>query len=387
MDTDIAAALDRLRTGEGWLHASDGRFRSLFGRDASISALQLLPLDGSVADATLEVLGRAQGRLDDPLTEEEPGKIAHEIRDQDLDQYVAHGWPVREGRLRYFGSVDASAWYVILYGACRRLGRDPGRAAGRSAQAAAGWLAGQPDPLSYHRRTPAAGLQHQGWRDVAWDLEGRGHGPLDRAGRPLRPPVAMAEVAALAWRALVEATEVLGPAFGPARDRALQSFETTFLRGGGPPAFARHAGGIVSVATSDLGHILWTGILDHWPEAARQTAARLTQPDLATAFGLRTLSSEAAGFDVLGYHTGAVWPFVTWLGAGGLGPHQPQAAAALQSGMQEAVSRLGGFPELFGVGLDSRLVASPEACSTQAWTLGAVAAARAGWDGRAWVAG
>jgi len=104
-----ADPLDQLRTEEGWLRASsgDGRFASLFGRDALIAALQLLPIDPSVADATLARLGRELGQRDDPLTEEEPGKVLHEARDDDLEVYVAHGWPVRAGRLRYYGSVAA----------------------------------------------------------------------------------------------------------------------------------------------------------------------------------------------------------------------------------------------------------------------------------------
>ena len=53
---DPRAAIERLRTPEGWLTASapEGRFASLFGRDALVSALQLLPVDPSIAHATLE---------------------------------------------------------------------------------------------------------------------------------------------------------------------------------------------------------------------------------------------------------------------------------------------------------------------------------------------
>ena len=97
------------------------------------------------------------------------------------------------------------------------------------------------------------------------------------------------------------------------------------------------------------------------------------EPDLATPFGLRTLSSAHPAFRSDGYHTGAVWPFDTWLGAPWLWP-----------GMLEAVERVGGFPELYVVERDGTLRPHPEACAVQAWTVGAVLAARAGWDGRAW---
>src|SRR5438309_4958625 len=155
---DPRAALEQLRTPEGWLTASapDGRFGSLFGRDALVSALQLLPVDPSIAHATLERLGRELGGRVDPETEEEPGKVLHEARDHDLDAYVAHGWPVRDGRLRYYGSVDAGPWFLIVLGALARSGgavdahRDAGVRVAR-------WLASSPMPLAYRRRNPSAG--------------------------------------------------------------------------------------------------------------------------------------------------------------------------------------------------------------------------------------
>lgn len=381
MDADLAAAVDRLRAPDGHLWASAGdRFQSLFGRDSLITALQLMPHDPAIAIATLDVLGRHLGQQDDPAREEEPGKVPHEVRDGDLAAYTAHGWPVRDGRLRYYGSVDATAWYVIVYAALARAGAAP-VAVRPCAERAATWLACQPQPLRYQRRNQAAGLEHQSWRDVAWDLQGNGHGVVDDAGHPLVAPVALASVAALAWRALADAAEVLGPAHEAARDGARRAFDDTF--GAAVPAFAVHDGGSVVGATSDLGHVLWTGILGR-TAAAEATAARLAEPDLFTSHGLRTLPSGHPAFSVTGYHTGAVWPFDTWLGAGGMAPVDRAAAAALLGGVAAAVTEVGGFPELYGVDLDGHVVPSPEACRVQAWTVGAVAAARTGWDGRSW---
>src|SRR5438034_1294226 len=242
---DPRAALERLRTAEGWLTASapDGRFGSLFGRDALVSALQLLPVDPSIAHATLERLGRELGTRVDPETEEEAGKVLHEARDRDLDEYIAHGWPVRDGRLRYYGSIDAGPWFLIVLGALARRGHDIGdhREAGLQV---ARWLASSPMPLAYRRRNPSAGLQHQGWRDVAWDLEGNGHGVIGSDGKPLRPPVALAQVQALAWRALHEAACVLDAGLAVAAERARAAFRTAFEGEGGVPAFACHAGGV-----------------------------------------------------------------------------------------------------------------------------------------------
>src|SRR5205085_2510223 len=263
---DARAAIEQLRTPEGWLTASASgeRFGSLFGRDALVSALQLLPLDSSIAHATLERLGRELGTRADPDTEEEPGKVLHEARDHDLDEYVVHGWPVRDGRLRYYGSIDSGPWFLIVLGALARAGEDVA-AHLEAARRVAGWL-------------------------VARDM----------------------------------------------RSAFMHSFVGTR---DAPPAFARHGESqkLDRSVTSDLGHVLWTGILDDLPIVRRATHTRLRAPDVRTPFGLRTLAASHAGFRPDGYHTGAVWPFDTWLGAGGLDAVEPGSGEELRAGTVDAV--------------------------------------------------
>src|SRR5262249_2742034 len=153
----------------------------------------------------------------------------------------------------------------------------------------------------------------QGWRDAAADDHTPGHGAVDASGAPLRPPVALAQVGALAWRALVEAVMIFGTEFAVAEAAAHAAFTATFVADtigradDNPVALARGAGGLDWSATSDLGQVLWTGIVDR--DTAARIAARLEQADLATAFGFRTLSRAHVAFSPHGYHTGAVWPF------------------------------------------------------------------------------
>ena len=129
-----------------------------------------------------------------------------------------------------------------------------------------------------------------------------------------------------------------------------------------------------------------TGILDEPPIVRRATHTRLRAPDIRTPLGLRTLAASHHGFRPDGYHTGAVWPFDTWLGAGGLDAVEPGSGDELRRGVVDAVNRLGAFPELYVVELDGALRPHPESCEVQAWTAGAVLAIEAGWDGRAWAA-
>ena len=135
--------LEPLLSPEGWAHASaepvdaadPGRFHALFGRDSLILALQVLPRRPQVAAATLRALAARQGSVEDPETEEQPGRILHEDRPVAPDWLVQRGWPVRGGALRYFGTSDATSWFLVVLDATRDGGlaqelADARRAAG-----------------------------------------------------------------------------------------------------------------------------------------------------------------------------------------------------------------------------------------------------------------
>jgi glycogen debranching enzyme len=103
---DLASLL--VRDGDDrYFAAGTPWFLTLFGRDSLWSALMSLPLGTDVAGETLRVLARLQGERHDPVTEEAPGKILHEIR---------HGSQVDRGDLPplYYGSVDATPLFVIV---------------------------------------------------------------------------------------------------------------------------------------------------------------------------------------------------------------------------------------------------------------------------------
>ena len=114
--------LEPLLSGEGWVYASTpplaegdpGRYHALFGRDSLICALQVLPAQPDVARSTLRALAALQGRRDDPETDEQPGKILHEYRPDAPTWHTEHGWPVRDGELRYYGSSDSTPWFLVL---------------------------------------------------------------------------------------------------------------------------------------------------------------------------------------------------------------------------------------------------------------------------------
>jgi glycogen debranching enzyme len=160
--------------------------------------------------------------------------------------------------------------------------------------------------------------------------------------------------------------------------RALVS--ATFL----PDVMALEGGGdgvAVPGAGSQLGWLLWAGALS--PEAAAAAADRLCAPDVLTGFGLRTLSSDASAFSPQAYHRGAVWPFDSWLGWGGLrAAGRVEAAERVRRGVLAALDRLGRFPELYAVTAAGTLEPIPISNRVQAWTVGARWALEHEWDGR-----
>jgi glycogen debranching enzyme len=286
----------------------------LFGRDSLISSLQLLPVRPDLARATLRALADRQGRVIDPVTLEAPGKIGHEFRREPPRTLLDAGWP-HHGEFNYFASADATTWFLVVLGFLRHA-----------------------------RSTTPGGLVQQGWRDSHGPHDPSGGGILDAHGRPPGSGLADADTQAVAYAAL----RALGTLDPDARwaDRA-RAFRSRVSGAFGPEDMAIEPDG--------------AGALE--PPAAAAAAARLCEPDVLTAFGLRTLSSGSPAFDPHAYHRGSIWPFDSWIGWVGLRAHRRIAAAErVRTGVLAAIERLGGAPELYAVTRTGEL--EPTALST-----------------------
>jgi glycogen debranching enzyme len=356
--------IDELLSEEGWPYASSppveagdpGRFHCLFGRDSLITALQLLPERPDVARATLQALADRQGRASHPGTQEEPGKIGHEFRDA----------PAREFVVAYYGTADATSWFIVL--ASLVEGFD------EAARPAGEWLVGALDRgggLVRHAPGEWGALTQQGWRDTIDPTQAYGGGILRPDGGVPEPPLADVDSQAVAYAAL----RALGE---DSRADALRDRLSALV----PDAMAVEAGDrVVEGAGSQLGWLLWADALD---DGAREAAAeRLCRPDILTAYGLRTLSSDSPVFEPHAYHRGTVWPFDSWLGWGGLrAAGRAEAAERVRTGVLDALDRLGRSPELYAVGLDGEVEHVALSNRVQAWTVGARWALENEWDGR-----
>jgi glycogen debranching enzyme len=384
------AGLDELLSEDGWPHASaastapgdPGRFHALFGRDAAITALAVLPARPEVARATLRALAPLQGSEDDPATDQEPGKIVHEWWPQAPERLAAAGWPVREGELRYYGSADSTSWFLVLLASLgdRELAAElepTWRAAGEWLERAIERGVGL---VRHGPRRARGGLVQQGWRDAEdpTDPAHHGAGILTPDGEAPAAPLADADsqaVAVVALRAIgvLSGEERWGDEAAQLAARVAESFgpETMAIAGDGTR---------VPGAGSQLGWLLWADALGG--EARGRAAERLCRPDVLTEWGLRTLSSEHPQYGPGFYHRGAVWPFDSWLGWSGLRAAGRAEAATVRSGVLAAIEAIGGAPELYAVGADGPQ-SIPIANRLQAWTVGARWALAEGWDGRA----
>jgi glycogen debranching enzyme len=388
-DQNEVPGLGALLSPEGWAFASSlpvdgddrGRFHALFGRDSLITALAVLPVRPDVARATLHALAALQGAREDPEMDEEPGKIVHEYRPRSPERYEYLGWPVSDAELRYYGSADGTAWFLIVLASL-----DDAALAAELEPAwrgAAGWLERaleRGDGLLTHgpRRAPG-GLAQQGWRDAVDAARPDGPGILRPDGTVPAPPLADADTQAVALVALRAAWRLSGEQrflerHGDLAARVAERF--------GPDVMAVAGdGSAVEGAGSQLGWLLWSGSLP--PDATGALARRLVDDDVLTPFGLRTLSSRSPVFDPEAYHRGGVWPFDAWLGWGGLrAAGRAAEAERVRTGVLDALDRLGDAPELYAVGPEGpRAVATSN--RVQAWTVGARWALAARWDGRA----
>jgi glycogen debranching enzyme len=363
-----------LRDGDDrFLAAGSPWFLTLFGRDSLWAARMLAPLDTDLTLSTLRALARRQGRVEDPATEEQPGKILHEVRKQVLD--------LGEQRLPplYYGSVDATPLFVCALADAHAWGADPDqvRALLPAARRCLEWVMAQSERsgwLTYIDHT-GEGLANQGWKDS--------HDGIQFAdGRLAEPPISLSEVQAYAHDAAVRGGALLaelGEDPVPGLDAWVTDLRSRFAHdfwvhddAGGHVAVAldRHGERVDSVA-SNLGHLLDTGLLDL--EATGRVADLLGDDSLDSGFGLRTLSSASPRFSRLSYHGGSVWPHDTAIAVRGLAAvGRFDEAAGLALGLVRAAEAFDDrLPELYGGDSASdadRPSAYPAACRPQAWS-------------------
>jgi glycogen debranching enzyme len=354
-------------------------FMTLFGRDSLIASFQALPYLPRLAATTLRALAARQATLRDDFHEQEPGKILHELRFGELTVFG------ERPHSPYFGTADATPLFLVLLDEYQRWsGNDElVRALEPNARAALAWIEDSGDAdgdgyVEYARRNQTTGLVNQGWKD-SWDAIQFADGTLARG------PIATCEIQGYvydAWRRSARlARELWGDAALAERlERQAADLRERFRRDFWMPERGCHALALdgdkrqVDSLTSNIGHLLWSGLLDD--EQAAATADRLMGDELYSGWGVRTLGAGEAGYNPLGYHTGTVWPHENSLIAAGLARYgRREAAAQIASAILRAAGHFEHrLPEVFAgypASLTTIPVAFPTASRPQAWAAGA----------------
>ncbi|HEX6967754.1 MAG TPA: glycogen debranching N-terminal domain-containing protein [Micromonosporaceae bacterium] len=353
-------------------------FMTLFGRDSIFTSLQTLPFIPSQAATTLRILAFLQGTRFDDFRDEDPGRILHEFR------YGESAAFEEQPHSPYYGSVDATPLFVILLDEYERWTGDWElvQALERQVRAAINWIDEYADLMGngyiwYEPRNKVNGLENQCWKD-SWDaiayrdgrLPGFPRATCELQGYAYDAKLRAARLARLVWNDPEYARRLEREAAG-LKERFNQDF---WVEDGCYYALALDAeGGQVDSLTSNIGHLLWSGIVPK--ERAGKIAEHLVGDRLFSGWGVRTMAKGEGRYNPIGYHVGTVWPFDNSFIAWGLRRYGfDDEAGIIAGGILDAAGYFHGrLPEAFG-GYDREVtkypVEYPTACSPQAWSTG-----------------
>jgi glycogen debranching enzyme len=358
---DMRMLLDRYSTG---IYPTGGMpwFAVPFGRDALFTSSFVLGMNPEVARGALRFQAAHQGRRVDPATDEEPGKILHEVRDGAV---VEQGlWP----HILY-GTVDATPLFLCVLAETMDWTGDTGLLdelwpAAEAALARCDAY-GDKDGDGYIEYGIGSEARNQGWKDSNDSL-------TNVDGSDVVRPAALCEVQGYLYRGLLGMARKR-PALQKRANELRERFDSDFWMdrerfvAQSLDASKRK----VEAVTSNPGHCLWAGILP--AGHARAVAERLLASDMFSGWGIRTLSTGAINYDPRSYHNGSIWPHDNAIAAAGLRSSgfvreaEIVARATLEAGMAYADRRL---PELFS-GAERTPREAPEdyeaSCRPQNW--------------------
>ncbi len=362
--------IGKLKDRRGFIEAGYPRFQRLFGRDSLITAWQFLNTNPDITRKTLEILAEFQGTKIDPERDEEPGKILHEHiigRKRHPDGYFP---------LPYYGSVDSTSWFLILFSFYFSKTKDEKflKKHWKNILLALNWSFNfgdrDNDYFLEYKRKRRPGLFHQGWKD---GFKNHLH---------ITPPVAIVEVQGYQYLALIEIAklakilgdEILAKSLLKRAEKLKKNFNKKFWMKD-KRYFALGLDGKKrqrKAVTSSPGHLLFTGICDK--EKEKTIVKRLFEKDLWTSYGIRTHSSLEPDFDPRSYHSGSVWPHDNWIIAQGLKKlGYKREYLKIKNALLMAYKKLGFIPEFYGVGQDGKIIINglqAEPCPIQAWAIG-----------------
>jgi glycogen debranching enzyme len=229
------------------------------------------------------------------------------------------------------------------------------------------------DGLVEYKRLTDRGLRNQGWKD-SWD------GINFADGRIAEPPIALCEVQGYVYAALHARASIArhqgDHAKADSLTRRAGDLKATFNQRFWLADRGWFAVGLdrdktpIDALTSNVGHCLWTGIVDE--DKAARVAEVLLSKEMFSGWGVRTLATTMGAYNPLSYHNGSVWPHDNAIAAAGLMRYgYVEEAQTIAEAILDAAQCFNGrLPELF-TGIDRSMfpkpVPYPTSCSPQAW--------------------
>ena len=380
--------------GHGLL-TSNGRFynHTIFGRDASMSAKFVIGFDRDVVWETIKTLASKQGVKHSDITQEERGRIHHELRDYTTwrgglynrigMKAIGISWGMRGKKLLTYFAADTTADYIrLIHKYWRvvdknvltreiRLGNSQSIALGESVYRAAKWLVDQVDVngLFVVRRHNRWSLPYQTFTDSVTAYTARDGHALNTARTH-----SFIEVHIYALDAICDAMELLE---GDARIAGWQEVAAKMRQVPFDLFWDEKYDNFSAAVAFDRGKIQradgamitngWTLNASFWydlptekhRERLEKIIRRLFRDDILTDVGIRTKSTDAyepLGRDIDYHGSRTVWPMFNFMVIEGLRRHGfYKLAEQLENRVLNGVNAIGDFTEFFIVDHDKTL--------------------------------
>ncbi|HZI55862.1 MAG TPA: glycogen debranching N-terminal domain-containing protein [Verrucomicrobiae bacterium] len=352
-------------------------FMALFGRDSLLTSYQMLPFGSELAATALRALADTQGKKEVDLTEEEPGRILHELRFGELTHFK------ERPQSPYYGASDTTPLFLVLLDEYERWTGDVKlvRALEPNARAALNWIDkfGDRDGdgyIEYERKTEL-GLDNQCWKD-SWNSI------LYHDGKLSTTPRATCEIQGFAYDAKVRTARLArtiwkDEALAVKLEKEAAELKQRFNKDFWVPDrkfFAVALDGSkkkVDSLCSNIGQLLWSGIVDD--DKATALRDHLMSPKMFSGWGIRTMAEGEGGYNPIEYHNGTVWPHDCSFIAAGLARYgfRKEASQIIAGIFEAGLFFRYRLPEVFAGYERSKTrfpVQYPTASSPQAWAAG-----------------
>jgi glycogen debranching enzyme len=342
-------------------------YNCLFGRDSLIISDLLFAVKPHLRLNVISALALNQGKVFDADSEEEPGRIAHEVRSP--DDPVAHKLTAEGAwKFPYFGSVDATLiWMNQVQHAAKADSSIldiviDGIALWERFVASTQWVLNRlatPSGFIESSRSNPLGIANQVWKDSG-DSYMHANGVLARGDS-----TASVETVGETFDAIIAAVAIqeMKPSgkwplssremLKIARNLQLSLVGTFWLGDSFALGIERDSNGNTAKfesMASNQGRLLDSGVLlgDEFSGYRTAIANAMTDESMLGESGLRTLSSAHHSYRPGGYHTGSSWPFDGVLTARGLLKNGfTRESKMVQAKIKNAIESCGGYPEFF----------------------------------------